>query len=75
MNTQLGPPRPARSCKQSVESLGIAVHLDVPTTDVIGRRTRSRGVGLADGRRLDCDLLVVAAGIRPNTDLAVRSAA
>jgi nitrite reductase (NADH) large subunit len=58
--------------KKSVESLGIAVHLDVFATEVIGE-DRVRGVGLADGRRIDADLLVVAAGVRPNTDIGVRS--
>ena len=34
---------------------------------------RVEGVGLADGRRIEADLLVVAAGVRPSTDIAVRS--
>ena len=37
------------------------------------RPTACEGVGLADGRRIDADLLVVAAGVRPHTDIAVRS--
>ena len=41
-------------------------------TDVIGT-DRVRGVGLADGRQIEADLLVVAAGVRPSTDIAVRS--
>src|SRR4051812_49072568 len=71
MNMQLDPEAGA-ILKKSVESLGIAVHLDVFATDVIGG-DRVRGVGLADGRQLEADLLVVAAGVRPNTDIAVRS--
>ncbi|MGZ4612952.1 MAG: nitrite reductase large subunit NirB [Kineosporiaceae bacterium] len=58
--------------KRSVEALGIGVHLDVLATEVVGG-DRVRGVALADGRRIDCDLLVIAAGVRPNTDVAVRS--
>jgi nitrite reductase (NADH) large subunit len=58
--------------KKSVESLGIAVHLDVFATEVFGT-DHVEGVGLADGRRIDADLLVVAAGVRPNTDIGVRS--
>ena len=57
--------------KKSVESLGIAVHLDVFATDVFGT-AHVEGVGLADGRRIDADLLVIAAGVRPNTDIGVR---
>jgi nitrite reductase (NADH) large subunit len=71
MNAQLDPEAGA-ILKKSVESLGIAVHLDVLATEVIGR-DRVRGVLLTDGRRIDADLLVVAAGVRPHTDVAVRS--
>jgi nitrite reductase (NADH) large subunit len=71
MNVQLDPEAGA-ILKRSVESLGIDVHLDVFATDVIGG-DRVRGVGLADGRQLEADLLVVAAGVRPSTDIAVRS--
>jgi nitrite reductase (NADH) large subunit len=58
--------------KRSVEALGIDVHLDVFATEVFGEQ-HVEGVGLADGRRIDADLLVVAAGVRPSSDLAVRS--
>ncbi|MBW8764827.1 MAG: NAD(P)/FAD-dependent oxidoreductase [Geodermatophilales bacterium] len=71
MNMQLDPEAGA-ILKKSVESLGIAVHLDVFATDVIGG-DRVRGVGLADGRQIEADLLVIAAGVRPNSDIAVRS--
>ncbi|MGY1821885.1 nitrite reductase large subunit NirB [Geodermatophilus sp. SYSU D00079] len=71
MNAQLDAEAGA-ILKRSVESLGITVHLDVLATEVLGDG-HVEGVVLADGRRLDCDLLVVAAGVRPNTDLAVRS--
>ncbi|HEY4630527.1 MAG TPA: nitrite reductase large subunit NirB, partial [Blastococcus sp.] len=71
MNAQLDPEAGA-ILKKSVESLGITVHLDVLATEVIGR-DRVRGVLLRDGRRIDADLLVVAAGVRPHTDVAVRS--
>ncbi|CAA9223682.1 MAG: Nitrite reductase [NAD(P)H] large subunit [uncultured Blastococcus sp.] len=71
MNMQLDPEAGA-VLKKSVESLGIAVHLDVFATEVIGG-DHVRGVGLADGRQIEADLLVVAAGVRPSTDIAVRS--
>jgi nitrite reductase (NADH) large subunit len=71
MNAQLDAEAGA-ILKKSVESLGIDVHLDVFATEVIGE-DRVRGVLLADGRRIDADLLVVAAGVRPHTDVAVRS--
>ncbi|SDP58753.1 nitrite reductase (NADH) large subunit [Klenkia soli] len=58
--------------RRSVEELGIAVHTDAMATEVLGT-DRVTGVVLKDGRTLDCDLLVVAAGVRPHTDVAVRS--
>ncbi|SOE03398.1 nitrite reductase large subunit NirB [Blastococcus haudaquaticus] len=71
MNAQLDPEAGA-ILKKSVESLGITVHLDVFASEVIGD-DRVRGVLLADGRQIEADLLVVAAGVRPHTDVAVRS--
>ncbi len=71
MNAQLDAEAGA-ILKKSVESLGITVHLDVLATEVLGADS-VEGVVLKDGRRLDCDLLVVAAGVRPHTDVAVRS--
>src|SRR4051794_13518856 len=71
MNAQLDAEAGA-ILKRSVESLGITVHLDVLATEVQGG-DRVTGVVLKDGRRIDCDLLVVAAGVRPSTDVAVRS--
>ncbi|SOC50499.1 nitrite reductase (NADH) large subunit [Blastococcus aggregatus] len=71
MNAQLDAEAGA-ILKRSVESLGITVHLDVLATEVLGTE-HVEGVVLKDGRRLDCDLLVVAAGVRPHTDVAVRS--
>jgi len=56
----------------SVEALGIVVHLATRTTEVIGP-DRVRGVVLADGRAIDADLLVLAAGIRPVTEVALLS--
>lgn len=73
MNAQLDDPAGA-ILRRSVEDLGIGVHLEKRTTEV---RTddsgRLRGVLFADGTRLDCDMLVIAAGIRPNVGLAQRA--
>jgi len=71
MNAQLDAEAGA-ILKRSVESLGIGVHLDVLATEVLGTE-HVEGVVLKDGRRLDCDLLVVATGVRPHTDVAVLS--
>jgi nitrite reductase (NADH) large subunit len=71
MNQQLDPDG-GTILKQSVEFLGIVVHLATRTTEVIGP-DRVRGVVLADGRAIDADLLVLAAGIRPVTEVALLS--
>ncbi|MDG6109300.1 nitrite reductase large subunit NirB [Dactylosporangium aurantiacum] len=55
--------------KASVERLGITVELAARTVAVEGT-DRVRGVRFADGRVIGCDMVVVAAGIRPNTTLA-----
>jgi nitrite reductase (NADH) large subunit len=71
MNAQLSREAGA-ILEKSVESLGITVHLDVLAGEVVGTE-RVEAVVLKDGRRIDTDLLVVAAGVRPHTDVAVRS--
>ncbi|KMO69868.1 nitrite reductase large subunit [Mycolicibacterium chubuense] len=72
MNAQLDDPA-GSILRKSVESLGIGVHTDKRTTEVVvtdGRLTRIR---FSDGSQLDCDMLVIAAGIRPNVGLAQRA--
>jgi nitrite reductase (NADH) large subunit len=59
----------AAMLKRAVEARGITVHLNAETIGVRGRG-RAEAVLLKDGRRLEADLVVVAAGIRPNIDLA-----
>jgi nitrite reductase (NADH) large subunit len=59
--------------RKSVEAIGIGVHLEKRTTEVIVSDGRLAGIMFADGQRLDCDMLVIAAGIRPNVGLAQRA--
>jgi nitrite reductase (NADH) large subunit len=58
--------------KRSVEKLGIEVLLSARTTEILGKHEVA-GVRLADGRAIDCDMVVIAAGIRPNSELALVS--
>ncbi|MBI4888659.1 MAG: NAD(P)/FAD-dependent oxidoreductase [Acidobacteria bacterium] len=55
-----------------MEDLGIRVRLGCTTTAVVGDG-RVEGVALEDGTVLDADLVVVAAGIRPNVALAYKA--
>ena len=48
-------------------------HLQQPITTAVWGPDKVRGVRLKDGTTIDCDLVVVAAGIRPNTEVAVAS--
>jgi len=52
---------------------GIGVHTDAQTKTVLTRDGRTSGVEFADGTSIDCDMLVVSAGIRPNVGLAQRA--
>ncbi|MET1007020.1 MAG: nitrite reductase large subunit NirB [Propionibacteriaceae bacterium] len=71
MNAQLGPAG-GDILRKSMEALGIRVITGTRTTAVWGP-DRVRGVRLKDGTELGCDLIVVAAGIRPNTEVALTS--
>ena len=71
MNVQLGDGA-AQILQAAVEGLGITVRLDASTTRVVGSE-RVEGIELADGETIACDMVVVAAGIRPNTELAARA--
>lgn len=59
----------AAMLRKAVEARGIAVHLNAETAHIAGTQ-RAGGVALTDGRTLPADLVVVAAGIRPNVELA-----
>ena len=61
--------RAALMLKQAVEARGIAVHLNAETVAIRGRG-RAEAVVLKDGQELAADLVIVAAGIRANADLA-----
>jgi nitrite reductase (NADH) large subunit len=71
MSAQMGPDGGA-VLRRSVEALGIGVLTGCRTTAVLGR-DRVAGVSLRDRPDIQCDMVVVAAGIRPNVDLAVLS--
>jgi len=72
MNTQLNE-RAGKTLQTTVESrLGIDVVVDGMTTEILGKHAVT-GVKLADGRVIDCDVVVMAAGIRPNAQVAAES--
>src|SRR5262245_46728801 len=67
MERQLDPPG-GQYLLRKMEQLGVRVLLGRSTTAIVGKQ-RVEGVEFSDGERVDCDLVVVAAGIRPNAEL------
>jgi nitrite reductase (NADH) large subunit len=68
MERQLDTPA-AELLKSLVECKGIKILLNANTARLHGE-TRVEGVELLDGRRIDADAVIFAAGIRPNVALA-----
>jgi nitrite reductase (NADH) large subunit len=68
MERQLDAPA-AELLKALVERKGIKVLLDANTARISGER-RVEAVELTDGRRIEADAVIFAAGIRPNVALA-----
>jgi nitrite reductase (NADH) large subunit len=73
MERQLDP-QAASMLKNAVESKGVEVLLKAETAKI----EQARGgklVTLSDGRQIEADLVIVAVGIHPNTDLARKTGA
>jgi nitrite reductase (NADH) large subunit len=68
MERQLDAPA-AALLKSLVERKGIKIRLNANTARIIGE-TRVEGVELVDGRRIEAEAVIFAAGIRPNVALA-----
>src|SRR3546814_9051950 len=68
MERQLDAPA-AAMLKQKLESRGMTVHLGAQTEAILGE-DRVSGIRLKDGTIIDATLVVMAVGIRPNTELA-----
>ena len=54
---------------RTLEAMGVHVHVEKSTTGVLGDE-RVTGLAFKDGSTLDCDMVVISAGIRPNVALA-----
>jgi nitrite reductase [NAD(P)H] large subunit len=70
METQLDPTGGA-ILKSTMEAMGVKVHLGKLTSAVLGE-DEVTGLAFKDGTTLDCDMVVVAAGIRPNAEIGAR---
>jgi len=70
MNQQLDPQAGA-ILKSTMEQMSIGVLLGKNTTAVLGE-DRVTGLRFADGSVLSCDMVVMAAGIKPNSEIGAR---
>jgi nitrite reductase (NADH) large subunit len=61
--------RAAAMLKCAIEAKGISVHLNAETVAIAGKK-RAEAIVLKDGKTLEADLVIVAAGVRPNVELA-----
>jgi nitrite reductase (NADH) large subunit len=55
--------------KTSMEALGLKVHLKKNTTAILGA-DQVLGLRFADGTNLECDMVIISAGIRANWEIA-----
>jgi NAD(P)H-dependent nitrite reductase large subunit len=58
--------------QRQLEQMGLHVHLEKTTTAVLGDG-HVTGLAFGDGSMLECEMLVIAAGVRANVELAARS--
>src|SRR5882757_8859412 len=58
--------------RRAIEEMGIHVHVKKLTTEVLGEDKVS-GLVFKDGEKLECDMVIVAAGIKPNAEVGVRA--
>jgi nitrite reductase (NADH) large subunit len=68
MERQLDPTA-GELLQRDLDARGIAFFTNGQSEEIFGEE-RAEGVQLADGRRIEADLVVLAIGIRPNIDLA-----
>jgi nitrite reductase (NADH) large subunit len=68
MNQQLDPPA-AELLRAALERKGLRILLNRQTAAIHGTE-RVEGIRFADGEDMPADLVVMAAGVRPNVDLA-----
>lgn len=59
----------ARTLLEKIEAMNVRVHLGKSTRQLLGNG-KVEGLEFADGARLDVDMVVISAGIRPRDELA-----
>jgi nitrite reductase (NADH) large subunit len=54
--------------RSTMEAMGINIHTEKSTTEILGTDTVT-GLAFKDGSTLDCDMVVISAGIKPNAEI------
>ncbi len=60
----------SKQVKKHLENNGIKFHLENTVVRAVSKGKQITSVVLKDGTKLKCDLLILAVGVRPRTDLA-----
>jgi nitrite reductase (NADH) large subunit len=66
-------PEGAEMLKAQMEGLGFTFYLGAKTKEIVGD-DKAVGILLEDGARIDGDLIIISAGVRPRVELAEKSA-
>ncbi|OIQ25569.1 nitrite reductase large subunit NirB [uncultured Vibrio sp.] len=56
--------------KRKIEDLGVTVHTEKATTEIVAGETSRYRMNFADGSHVETDMIVFSAGIRPQDELA-----
>jgi nitrite reductase (NADH) large subunit len=54
--------------RTTMEKMGVTIHLQKSTTQILGEGAVT-GLAFKDGLTLDCDMVVISAGIKPNAEI------
>ena len=60
----------SRIVERRLQHEGIFLHYHTELAEIVGRQGRVAGILTQDGRRVDCELVAVAIGVRPRLELA-----
>lgn len=63
----------AKQVKKHLENNGIRFHLENTVVKASSKGKQITSVTLKDGKKLPCDLLILAVGVRPQTELAEKA--
>ena len=58
--------------RRQLEQMGMTIHLGTATSAILGD-AEVTGLAFKDGTTLDCEMVVIATGVKPNVDLAARA--